>query len=166
VASGSKKSKLDFNVFPLWKFYQENYGMEKAFEQFGPYMGANIKPKIMDQYTIEVEMPLVLSNTNYVGTQFGGSLYSMCDPFFMFILMWNLGDGYIVWDKSAKIEFVSPGKSKVKAKFHIDQKEIDEVKNIVSSQKKVSRFYLAEVRDEEDGIVAKVEKELYIRRKI
>jgi hypothetical protein len=165
MSQESRKSRLDFAVYPLWKFFQENYGMEKALEQFGPYVGANIKPKLIDNLTIEVKMPLVISNTNYVGTQFGGSLYSMCDPFFMFILMWNLGDNYIVWDKSAKIDFILPGKNTVTAIFHLDQSEIDEVKSIVEQKKKAVRNYTVEVKDESGNIVAKVEKELYIRRK-
>ena len=46
----------------------------------------------------------------------GGSLYAMCDPFFMLILMTEaLGDEYIVWDKAAQILFKQPGKSKVRA---------------------------------------------------
>ena len=160
-----KKNRLEYEVFPLWKFLGDTFGMEATFEQFGPYHGANIKPKILDKNTIEVSMPLVLSNTNYVGTHFGGSLYSMCDPFFMFILMWNLGENYIVWDKSAKIDFVSPGKGTVKAIFHLADEEIETVKQIVAENKKTSRFYKAEVVDENGKIVARLEKELYIRRR-
>jgi hypothetical protein len=42
----------------------------------------------------------------------------MCDPFYMFLLIRNLGDDYMVWDKSASIEFVKPGKGTVKVLFH------------------------------------------------
>ena len=38
-----------------------------------------------------VRMGLGWYNRNYVGTQFGGSLYSMTDPFFMLMIMENLG---------------------------------------------------------------------------
>jgi hypothetical protein len=40
---------------------------------------------------VQVSMGLGWYNRNYVGTQFGGSLYSMVDPFFMLMLMENLG---------------------------------------------------------------------------
>ncbi len=40
---------------------------------------------------------------------------SMCDPFFMLMLMTRLGPGYVVWDKSASIEFVRPGRGTVTA---------------------------------------------------
>jgi len=48
---------------------------------------------------IDVEMKLRWWNRNYVGTHYGGSLYSMTDPFFMVMLIENLG-GYDCWDKS------------------------------------------------------------------
>lgn len=158
-----KKRALEFNVNPLWKFLQETYGMEEAFRMFGPYRGASVNPKLVDKNTMEVSMPLVLSNTNYVGTHFGGSLYSMCDPFYMFILMGNLGDKYMVWDKSARIEFLKPGRGTVKVTFHIPDSELDEVRNILKTQKKVNRNYETEIIDDDGTIVAKVYKELYIR---
>ncbi len=159
-----KSSKLEYSVHALWAFLKEKFGMEEAFRMFGPYRGANIIPKEVDPYTYEVQMPLVLGNTNYVGTHFGGSLYSMCDPFYMFILMRNLGEKYIIWDKSARIDFLKPGRGTVKAIFYISPSEIDEVKQIVAKNKKTTRFYATEVIDEDGTIVARVEKELYIRR--
>ena len=159
-----KSRKLEYSVHPLWTFLQENFGMDEAFKMFGPYRGANVIPKLLDDLTYEVQMPLVLGNTNYVGTHFGGSLYSMCDPFYMFILMRNMGPGYIIWDKSARIEFLKPGRGTVKAVFHIPAEEILEVKRIVSENKKTSRTYFAEVLDSDGTLVARVEKELYIRR--
>src|SRR3546814_13956082 len=43
-------------------------------------------------------------NRNYVGSHFGGSLFAMTDPFFMMMLLHQLGSNYIVWDKAAQIE--------------------------------------------------------------
>jgi acyl-coenzyme A thioesterase PaaI-like protein len=161
-----QKNRLDFSVFPLWDFLGNTFGMEEAFKVFGPYRGANITPKIINKNTIEVSMPLVISNTNYVGAHFGGSLYSMCDPFFMFLLIWNLGENYIVWDKGAKIDFVNPGKGTVKVVFSLSDEEYETIRQIVKEKKKTIRFYHAEVLDEKGKVVATVEKELYIRRKI
>lgn len=104
-------------------------------------------------------------NTNYVGTHFGGSLYSMCDPFFMFILLHHLGEDHIVWDQSAKIEFINPGKTKVFATFKIEQYQIDELKNQALSNFSVKPVFHTEVVDESGEVIAKVEKQLYIRRK-
>ncbi|MCU0823095.1 MAG: DUF4442 domain-containing protein [Leptospira sp.] len=158
-----KRKKIEYSVHPLWLFLRRSFGMDEAFKMFGPYRGANVIPKLIDPFTYEVEMPLVLSNTNYVGTHFGGSLYSMCDPFFMFILMENLGEDFIVWDKSAQINFLKPGKSTVKAKFHIPKEVIEEVRSEVLENKKMTRNFTADVFDSDGTHVARVEKELYIR---
>lgn len=158
------KKSFEYSVHPLWKFLEENYGLEEAFSIFGPYAGARIKPRLVDEFTIEVSMPLVVTNTNYVGTHFGGSLYSMCDPFYMFILMRNLGENFMVWDKSAKIEFLKPGTGKVTANFHIPKEEITEIQNILKTQKKTVRTYQTQVLNEKQEIIAQVIKELYIRK--
>ena len=53
-------------------------------------------------------------NQNFVDTHYGGSLYSMTDPFDMLMLFGNLGDDYIVWDKAAHMRFRKPGKGKAR----------------------------------------------------
>jgi acyl-coenzyme A thioesterase PaaI-like protein len=158
----NQKEKI-FQINPLWKFLKDTHGMEAAFECFGPYRGASISPKIIDRHTVEVLMPLVIDNTNYVGTHFGGSLYSMCDPFFMYIMMENLGENVIVWDKSARIDFIKPGKGTVRALFHIPPEEIDHVKGILETAGKTIRDYYVEIKGEDGEIVAKVYKQLYMR---
>ena len=75
-------------------------------------------------------------NRNYVGTQFGGSLYSMCDPFFMLILVEALGPRYVVWDKAATIRFRRPGRGTVHATFHIPQERIDEIRAAADARRK------------------------------
>ena len=159
----SAKNKIELN--PLWQLLRKTYGMETAFQSFGPYHGASIVPKMIDAHTVEVTMPLVPLNTNYVGTHFGGSLYSMCDPFFMFILMENLGPGYIVWDKSARIEFLKPGRGTVRAVFHVSAEEVEAIKGIIVENGKAVRNYTVTVEDENGAEVARVSKEIYIRRK-
>ncbi|TGM32172.1 DUF4442 domain-containing protein [Leptospira biflexa] len=155
---------LAYQVNPLWKFLEETYGFEEAFRMFKPYEGANILPKLIDQNTMVVSMPLIVSNTNYVGTHFGGSLYSMCDPFFMFLLMNNLGKDYMVWDKGAKIDFVKPGEGTVTATFHLPDSEFTDIKTILQKEKKTIRTYEVEVVGEDRKTVAKISKDLYIRR--
>lgn len=160
----SRSSRLSFEVHPLWKFLQEKYGFEDSFVFFGPYRGASIRPRIIDDYTIEVRMPLELSNTNYVGTQFGGSLYSMCDPFYMALLIRNLGPDYMVWDKGASIDFVRPGTGEVHAVFQISEEELEEIKQIVAKDRKTIRHYEVEVKGEQGEVVALVKKALYVRK--
>ena len=56
---------------------------------YPPYLGAGVRVRHIsaDFREVRVKMGLNLFNRNYVGTQFGGSLYSMTDPFFMLLLI-------------------------------------------------------------------------------
>jgi Domain of unknown function (DUF4442) len=58
-----------------------------------PFLGAGIRIRRLGPgwQEIDVEMKLRWWNRNYVGTHYGGSLYSMTDPFFMLMLIENLG---------------------------------------------------------------------------
>jgi Domain of unknown function (DUF4442) len=112
-----------------------------------------------------VEMKLRWWNANYVGTHYGGSLYSMTDPFFMVMLIENLGKDYIVWDKSATIRFKKPGRGTVFAKFRLTDQQIQEIKQSLTTEKKIERVFTVEVKDESGAVIAEVEKLLHIRRK-
>ena len=89
----------------------------------------------------------------------------MCDPFFMAILMTNLGKDYIVWDKAAQVQFLRPGRTHVRAHFHIPPEEIARVKALADNGGKVEPEYDVDVVDSEGTVVARVHKLLYVRRK-
>ena len=132
-----------------------------------PFLGAGIRVKRLasDWKEIDVEMRLRRWNANYVGTHYGGSLYSMADPFFMVMLIENLGQDYIVWDKAASIRFRKPGRGTVSASFRLSDEQIDEIRQALTSQAKIERVFMVEIRDEAGVVVAEVEKLLHIRRK-
>lgn len=134
---------------------------------YPPYLGAGIRVRhISDDFRqAQVRMGLRWYNRNYVGTQFGGSLYSMTDPFFMLMLLQNLGDDYVVWDKAANIEFVSPGKGRVYADFAITEQLLDEIRQHTAGGDKYLPRLHVEVRDEQGTLVARVQKTLYVRLK-
>jgi len=104
-------------------------------------------------------------NRNYVGTQFGGSLYSMVDPFFMLMLMENLGRHYIVWDKAADIDFIAPGKGTVFARFNIDDTLLDEIRRQTAAGEKYLPQLQVDIHDGAGNLVARVGKTLYVRLK-
>lgn len=132
-----------------------------------PYLGAGVRvTHISDDFlSIEVEMPLRFYNRNYVGTHFGGSLYAMCDPFFMLMLIENLGPEYIVWDKAAAIRFKKPGKGTVKASFQITPQQLAEIRAQADTQPKVEPLFQVAVTDAGGAVVAEVDKVLYVRKK-
>jgi len=139
----------------------------KLLRFYPPYLGAGVSVTQVakDLSVLEVEMKLSHWNRNFVGTQFGGSLYSMCDPFFMLMLMMQLGDGYVVWDKSASIEFLKPGRGKVKARFELPRIRVDELRAEVDEKGKIDPLFEVTVLDEQGEPVARVRKVLSVRRK-
>jgi len=138
---------------------------ERFINLYPPLLGAGIRVHKIDELTVRVEMKLTALNRNIVGTHFGGSLYSMCDPWFMLILMRALGTGYIVWDKSASIQFLQPGRGTVTATFHIPEEKIEEIREQVDSGQKVEPVFTVDVLDAGGQAIARVEKLLYIRKK-
>jgi acyl-coenzyme A thioesterase PaaI-like protein len=104
-------------------------------------------------------------NRNYVGTQFGGNLFAMTDPFWMLLAMHRLGPGYMVWDKAAAIEFVAPGREDVYAHFHLDEAVVDEIRAEAASGGKVLRWFETEVSTASGEVIARVRKQLYVRLK-
>ena len=132
-----------------------------------PFLGAGIRIRRLapDWKEIDVEMKLHWWNRNYVGTHYGGSLYSMADPFFMVMLIENLGKGYIVWDKSAGIRFRRPGRGTVSANFRLSEEQIVEIRRALNSQEKIERVFTVEVKDESGNVIAEVEKLLHVRKK-
>lgn len=138
---------------------------ERLINFYPPLLGAGIRSQTIDERTIRVEMKLTPFNRNIVGVHFGGSLYAMCDPWFMLILMRELGKDYIVWDKAASIKFVKPGRGDVTATFHIPQERVDEIIQATESGEKIEPIFTVDVLDKEGQLVAQVEKLLYVKRK-
>ena len=141
--------------------------LDRLINFYGPYVGAGVKLREMskDFRYARVEMPLTIYNRNYVGTQFGGSLYAMTDPWYMLMLIKNLGSEYIVWDKGATIDFKKPGRTKVRAEFKLTQELIDEIKAEVENKVKVYWPFKVEILDENNEVVATVDKIVYVRKK-
>jgi acyl-coenzyme A thioesterase PaaI-like protein len=138
-----------------------------AFNLWPPLLGAGIRVKRLapDWREADVEMRLRYWNKNYVGTHYGGSLYSMVDPFYMLMLIENLGPDYIVWDKAASIRFRRPGRGTVRAQFRLVQEQLDEIKKALEASEKIERTFAVEVKDDSGTVIAQVEKLLHIRRK-
>ena len=118
-----------------------------------------------DFRSARVELRMRPWNRNYVGTHFGGSLFAMTDPFWMLLALHALGDGYIVWDKAATIDFEKPGRGTVHADFVLDDATLQALRADAAGGDKVLRWFDTPVRDASGDVVAMVRKQLYVRRK-
>ena len=132
-----------------------------------PFRGAGIRVTHLsaDWRQAEVQLKLGLTNRNYVGVHFGGSLYAMTDPFFMLLLMQQLGPDYYVWDKAGHIDYVKPGRGTVKARFHVDEDLVSHIRQQTASGDKYLPQLQVEVHDQHGDVVARVHKTLYVKRK-
>ena len=150
----------------MWQKIPKNL-LLKAVNLWPPFVGAGIRLKTLtaDFRFARVEMKLTTLNTNYVGVHFGGSLYSMTDPWYMLMVMDNLGREYVVWDKAARIQFKRPGKGLVHAEFTVTESLIEEIKSEVLEKGKTEKELQVEVKNSEGQIVALVDKTIWISKK-
>ncbi|MCK2149375.1 MULTISPECIES: DUF4442 domain-containing protein [Marinobacter] len=141
--------------------------LRRMLSTFAPYLGAGIKVTDVaeDFSAATVELRQHWYNTNYVGTHFGGSLYSMADPLYMLLLMRRLGKDYIVWDKSATIDFIRPGKGTVRAHFDLTDERVEEIRRMTEGGDKHLPEWDIDILDESGELVARVHKVLYVRKK-
>ena len=114
---------------------------------------------------IRVELRQHWYNSNYVGSHFGGSMFAMTDPFWMIMVLRNLGAGYLVWDQRAEIEFLKPGRGTVRCDFALDTKVLDEMRDATSGGGKHLHWFAMDVIDSDTEIVARLRKQVYVRRK-
>lgn len=114
---------------------------------------------------VRIKLPLKWTTRNYVGTIYGGSIYSAVDPIHMIMLMKLLGDEYVVWDRSASIRFKRPGRETLFANFVVPVEETDEIVSVLETRKSTNRDYVVELVNAEGKVHAIVEKEIYVARK-
>ena len=142
-------------------------GMRRLFNIWPPFRAAGIRVRDIapDFRSATVELRMRLMNRNYVGTHFGGSLFSMTDPFFMILMMKNLGPGYVVWDKQGTVRFLKPARGTVTARFHLPEERVAEARQATEGGQKFEPVFRVDIVDEAGVTVADVEKTLYIRKK-
>jgi acyl-coenzyme A thioesterase PaaI-like protein len=142
-------------------------GMRWLFNWWPPFRGMGVKVREIapDFRRVTVELRMRLLNRNFVGTHFGGAMFAMADPFYMIMMMHNLGREYVVWDKAGAVRFLKPGRGTLTARFEVTQAMVDEAIAKTAEGAKFEPTYAVELKDGEGAVVATVEKTLYIRKK-
>ena len=132
-----------------------------------PLFFAGIKATYIskDFKEIDVQLKLRWYNRNYVGVHYGGSLFSMTDPWYMLMLFHVLGGAYYVWDKQAEINYIKPGRGKVTAQFRLTDEVINEIKEKTATGEKYLPEFMVEIRDESNQLIATVKRTLYVKLK-
>ncbi len=118
-----------------------------------------------DWKKVTAQINLNIWTRNYVGTIFGGSQFAAADPFFMLMLFKNLSKDHVVWDKSATISFINPGRKVCTANFSFSDAEIAEIKQQTSLNGKYEFVKTVEWIDSDGLVISKIERTLYVATK-
>ena len=140
--------KWMFNLFPVFR-----------------RTGARVLETSDDFYYAKIKLPLSYKTRNYVGTIYGGSMYSCVDGIYMVQLINILGKEYVVWDKSATIRFRRPGNTTLYAEFNITKDFVVQIKSEIESLKEKDYIIQVDLKDAKGKVYAEVEKTLYIATK-
>lgn len=130
-----------------------------------PFLFAGVHITQLGERHARVELRQRAWNRNYVGTHFGGSLFAMTDPFWMILILRQLGRDHFIWDKAAEIEFVKPGRGTVHAEFFVTDELLDAIRGACAGGDKHLLWLPVEVKNAEGELVARVRKQIYARRK-
>lgn len=158
--------------------YQKLFNFAKRFvsKAFIFKFGFNISPmysrstaKVIevsdDLLRVKVKIPLSWKNKNYVGSIFGGSLFSATDPIYMIQLIQILGDDFVVWDKSTNIRFRRPARADSYAEFIFSEEEIENIKSQVAEKQQIDYTKPLIITDANKTVFVELEKTLYIADK-
>jgi acyl-coenzyme A thioesterase PaaI-like protein len=140
--------------------------LRRGMNLWPPFLGAGVRvTRVADDYReVDVTLKLGLLNRNYFGTQFGGSLFAMTDPFFALMMLKNLGPGYVVWDKAGAIRYRKPGRGDVFARFRLDAAAIARARRATARGGRHEPTFTVAIVDRAGETVAEVDKTLYVRR--
>ncbi|MFT5821135.1 MAG: acyl-coenzyme A thioesterase PaaI-like protein [Crocinitomix sp.] len=141
--------KYGFNLSPM---YRRSVGRIKFVSR--------------DLLIVRIEIPLNYKNVNYAGSMFGGSMFSATDPIYMIQLIQILGDDYVVWDKSAFIDYKKPARSRVHVTFEFTADEIAHIKAEVTENGRLDLVKNNDILSAKGEIFAKLEKTIFIATKV
>ncbi len=115
-----------------------------------------------DSQELHLRLRLSAWTYNLVGTIFGGSMFAAADPFYMVLLKRVLGDGFVVWDKSASIRFRKPGRQALYTKYMLDNELLAEIRRAVAEKGETERTFRIEWLDADGVLYAEMERVCYV----
>lgn len=118
-----------------------------------------------DLMHIKIKIPLSYKNKNFVGSIFGGSLFSSTDPIYMIQLIKILGENYVVWDKNATIKYKRPARETVFCDFVFTSDEIKSIKNDVLKKREIDLVKTSNIVSKNNIIIAELTKTIYVADK-
>ncbi|MGH9650515.1 MAG: PaaI family thioesterase [Terriglobales bacterium] len=127
--------------------------------------GARIVYLSEDLMEARVRLPLNRATRNVHGGIFGGAMYAAVDPLQAVMLATHLGPDYLVWTKTAKIEFRRQARSGLLAHARIHRSELEEIRTALTRASKLDRDFQLSFADTGGQTVAHFTLTIHIRRR-
>jgi acyl-coenzyme A thioesterase PaaI-like protein len=127
--------------------------------------GGRVTFAAADWREVHVRLPLSFATRNVVGTIFGGSMYGAIDPVYAVMLIRIFGPGVEVWDKSAAIRFLRPGRGTLRAAFVLHDAELEAIRAALDATGRAERTWVVELVDDSGVAHARIEKVISLRRR-
>lgn len=115
---------------------------------------------------VTVKIGHSILNRNYNRSIFGGTIFSAADPFYALLfdqIMRRRGLTVRVWLKSAKIDYLKPGRSNLYFNITLDESQIAAAEHSLRTTGKFIKAFPMEIRNKNGEICATVMNEVYIR---
>lgn len=116
---------------------------------------------------IDVKIHKSIFNINANKTIFGGTIFSAIDPIYPILLDQTFKakgmKNTVAWLKSAKIDYLKPGRVNLEFSVRLNDEEIEESFKIIQEQGKVIKSFTTEIFDKNGNKCAVCQSEIYIR---
>ncbi|MFE3001888.1 DUF4442 domain-containing protein [Nocardia sp. NPDC059246] len=128
------------------------------------FLGVRVERFAADWTSAEVSLKVRRWNSNHNGAAPGWSLFAMTDPFFGMMAYGQLGSGYQVWNTTAEIEFLAPGRGTVRSTMLMPRELVDDIRRRTADGSRSTTNHEAQLVDSNGAVIARARQELYVRR--
>ncbi len=105
-------------------------------------------------------------NKNYNDSIFGGTIFAGADPFYALLfdqVLQRRGFKVRVWLKSARIQYIKPGRTNLYFNIRISEEEIAEAEHILNTVGKFVKEFPIEMYDKNGELCVSIINEVYVR---
>lgn len=141
--------------------------LRRAINLWPPLFGSGIRITRLsaDFRDAEIVLRQTWLNGNRHRAHFGGSLFALTDVGYALMIGRIMGRDYAVWDKSGEIEFISPGRGTVRARFHLSAARVAEIRDATKDGAKYLPVFDVDVVDDSGKLVARARRTIYVRQR-
>lgn len=155
-------SKYGAKIVGLPKLFKWAFNLSPMYRR----STARIQSVSDDLSKICIRLPITYKNKNYMGTIFGGSMFSSVDPIPMVQLIYLTDHQYVIWDKSAEIYFKRPAHIDLHAEFTYTKEELKEIEERIKTEKEIVIVKTTQLTDKsKKTLYCEIKKTIYIADK-